>query len=105
MPNTRNPGATNHTSDALPSPTGASLNLGPSDSHENLTEAPTSLADAHPSFNAKGHFTSEAAFGQRVACVEVDQALIDRINANPANYYLNFHTFSFPKGAMRGQLA
>lgn len=50
-------------------------------------------------------FTSEAAFGERVACVEVDQALIDRINANPANYYLNFHTFSFPKGAMRGQLA
>jgi hypothetical protein len=37
--------------------------------------------------------------------VEVDPALVDRINKNPANYYTNLHTAEFPGGAVRGQLS
>lgn len=35
----------------------------------------------------------------------VDRAVVDRINANPANYYTNLHTGEFPGGAVRGQLS
>lgn len=34
----------------------------------------------------------------------VDPAIVDRINANPSNYYTNLHTGEFPGGAVRGQL-
>jgi hypothetical protein len=34
----------------------------------------------------------------------VDPVLIGRIAANPAGFYVNFHTQDFPKGAVRGQL-
>jgi len=37
-------------------------------------------------------------------CAEADQALIDDIAANPADYYLNVHNADFPDGAVRGQL-
>ncbi len=33
-----------------------------------------------------------------------DPEVIDRINAEPGNYYLNLHTGEFPDGAVRGQL-
>lgn len=33
-----------------------------------------------------------------------DPEVIDRINAEPGNYYLNLHTAEFPDGAVRGQL-
>jgi hypothetical protein len=39
-------------------------------------------------------------------CVkDVRSALIDRIIANPENYYVNVHNRPFPEGAIRGQLA
>jgi CHRD domain len=39
-------------------------------------------------------------------CVRgVDSDLIDRIIANPQNFYVNIHNRQFPDGAMRGQLA
>lgn len=37
-------------------------------------------------------------------CAEADQALIDDIAANPADFYLNVHNADFPDGAVRGQL-
>jgi hypothetical protein len=35
---------------------------------------------------------------------DVDPALVADILANPADYYVNFHTATFPAGAIRGQL-
>lgn len=37
-------------------------------------------------------------------CAEADQALLDEIAANPADYYLNVHNAEFPEGAVRAQL-
>lgn len=34
----------------------------------------------------------------------IDRAVVQRINANPSNYYTNLHTGEFPGGAVRGQL-
>lgn len=34
----------------------------------------------------------------------VDREVVQRINANPSNYYTNLHTGEFPGGAVRGQL-
>ena len=42
---------------------------------------------------------------KREGCVEVDEALVARIAANPGNYYVNIHNQEFPKGAIRGQLS
>jgi hypothetical protein len=42
---------------------------------------------------------------QSVQCVTVEnEALLDDIAANPANYYINVHNAEFPGGAARGQL-
>jgi hypothetical protein len=38
-------------------------------------------------------------------CVTGDPAKVAAIVANPANFYANIHTASYPKGAVRGQLA
>lgn len=38
------------------------------------------------------------------ACSPIPADVVQRIAANPANYYANVHTTAFPKGAMRGQL-
>ncbi len=37
-------------------------------------------------------------------CVEVDPALLDRIEADPGAYYANIHTEQHPESALRGQL-
>ncbi|MFJ4633948.1 CHRD domain-containing protein [Streptomyces sp. NPDC088847] len=34
-----------------------------------------------------------------------DQDLLDRIKANPQNWYFNLHTAEFPGGAVRGQVS
>jgi|GEM_PF-902051 len=38
-------------------------------------------------------------------CVTSTDAIIDAIIADPAGFYVNFHTAEFPDGAVRGQLA
>jgi CHRD domain len=49
-------------------------------------------------------FTDISNNAQTTGCVPADPALLAEIAANPAGFYLNFHTISFLKGAMRGQL-
>lgn len=38
------------------------------------------------------------------SCAAADAELIERIEANPAGFYLNVHNEEFPNGALRGQL-
>ncbi len=38
------------------------------------------------------------------ACAEADAALIERIEADPAAFYVNVHNDDHPQGALRGQL-
>ena len=45
------------------------------------------------------------AEGKADGCVQVDQALLKKINANPQDYYINIHTNPYPDGAIRGQLS
>jgi hypothetical protein len=42
--------------------------------------------------------------GTSSGTVNVDPALIKSIRTNPSGYYINVHTYSFPAGAIRGQL-
>jgi CHRD domain len=49
-------------------------------------------------------FTDISNNAQTTGCVPADPALLAEIAGNPSGFYLNFHTISFPKGAMRGQL-
>jgi hypothetical protein len=49
--------------------------------------------------------TAPGADGRSSGCVDdVDPALLDRITADPAGFYVNVHSTSFPNGAVRGQL-
>ena len=43
--------------------------------------------------------------GASMGCIDADPALITRIEADPAGFYVNVHTAEFPKGAIRGQLS
>ena len=43
--------------------------------------------------------------GRNEACVPGDPAVLSKIEANPAGFYVNLHTADHQKGAMRGQLA
>jgi hypothetical protein len=42
--------------------------------------------------------------GESNACLSVASELIDEIEANPGNFYINVHNAQFPNGAVRGQL-
>lgn len=50
-------------------------------------------------------FDAPGADGVASGSVAVDAALIQRIQQNPAGFYVNVHTSDFPGGAARGQLA
>lgn len=50
-------------------------------------------------------FTAPVQGNSASACVSADQAVIQAIMTNPANYYVNVHTTDFPAGAIRGQLS
>ena len=43
--------------------------------------------------------------GTSGGCVPVTKEVADALLANPAGYYVNVHTRTFPNGAIRGQLA
>lgn len=42
--------------------------------------------------------------GRSKGCVSVAADTLDAIIASPRDYYVNVHTATYPKGAMRGQL-
>lgn len=48
--------------------------------------------------------TPPAADGTVTGTAPVDAALMQRIQQNPAGFYVNVHTSDFPNGAVRGQL-
>ncbi|MDP9022796.1 MAG: CHRD domain-containing protein [Actinomycetota bacterium] len=61
-------------------------------------EAGDIVVDFAPTFTAEdGEFTANG-------CVDVDQALVDEIFADPAAFYVNVHNEAYPAGAVRGQL-
>ena len=43
--------------------------------------------------------------GSTKGCKTVDAAVVQDMMAHPANYYVNVHNASHPKGALRGQLS
>ncbi|WP_406288668.1 CHRD domain-containing protein [Embleya sp. NBC_00896] len=57
-----------------------------------------------PLFDAKAGLP-QSVTGLAGTVEGIDPALVERINATPANYYTNLHTGEFPGGAVRGQLA
>jgi hypothetical protein len=42
--------------------------------------------------------------GEVDGCVEVEPQLLEKINNNPQDYYVNIHTEAYSNGAIRGQL-
>lgn len=46
-----------------------------------------------------------ASAGCKTVTAPAEVAALARIRRNPSNYYLNFHSQSFPAGAVRGQLS
>jgi CHRD domain len=48
--------------------------------------------------------TEKVSNGQKTGCGWAPKGLVKRIIASPENYYLNYHTASYPDGAIRGQL-
>ncbi|MGW9207125.1 CHRD domain-containing protein [Embleya sp. NPDC055664] len=57
-----------------------------------------------PLFDAKAGLP-QSVTGLAGTVEGIDPALVERINATPANYYTNLHTGEFPGGAVRGQLS
>ncbi len=49
--------------------------------------------------------TELANQGQTSGRIKIDPALAQDIVEDPAGFYVNYHTISFPQGAVRGQLA
>ena len=43
--------------------------------------------------------------GSAKGCKTADAAVVHEMMTNPANYYVNVHNASHPKGALRGQLS
>ena len=48
--------------------------------------------------------TGEGSSGSASGCTSADKALITTIRKNPADYYVNVHSTTWPAGAVRGQL-
>lgn len=43
--------------------------------------------------------------GKSSGCVEVEKGMLEKINQNPQDYYVNIITNTYPDGAIRGQLS
>ncbi|MFF7249037.1 CHRD domain-containing protein [Embleya sp. NPDC008237] len=56
-----------------------------------------------PLFDARGGLP-QSVTGLAGTVEGIDPAVVERIDATPANYYTNLHTAEFPGGAVRGQL-
>jgi CHRD domain len=57
-----------------------------------------------PLFDATPNGLPRTITGMAGQIEGIDREVVQRINANPSNYYTNLHTGEFPGGAVRGQL-
>jgi hypothetical protein len=73
----------------------------PTASHVHAGASGTNGAVQVPFFGAGLPAGLEAATG---SVTVTDQALLDKLKANPGGFYVNLHTADFPGGAVRGQL-
>jgi hypothetical protein len=75
--------------------------IGPTITGAHIHEAPAGSAAGVALGFSPLNFIDGVASG---TATNVDQALINRIKANPAGFYVNVHTPTYPGGAIRGQL-
>jgi len=72
------------------------------------TGAPLTLAHIHegdPGVNGPVVVDLQVLPSGQEACVSADPAVLSRIVANPAGFYVNLHTDAFPNGVLRGALS
>jgi hypothetical protein len=49
--------------------------------------------------------TPTASETTTTGCADADRTLLSRIAAQPADFYVNVHTATYPQGAVRGPLS
>lgn len=71
--------------------------------------APATMAHIHTGAAGEGGGPPVVALGAPTqgassGCVAASPAIVDKIRADPAGYFVNIHNSEFPGGAVRGQL-